>query len=312
MKPATKTTAAHKAPRPSIGRVADRGTSQVKPKSTALRPHSEKSQALNKEPVSQKDGPKPVQEEQESEKENIVEPTPSSPKETAPVKPAQAAAVEQPEAVAEPVEESAAPSQIEESTPEVVTDSNEKSVETPEPIIEDTSAETSVNSIPVDKAAEVLAETETPAEAHIEDIPEDAEEEKAAETAATSEPAESSPAQPKETVEEPVLALESTTGDEVKSSEKKEIFTPELDVVQTSESTDVPVEVSRKNDTISAKDEITPAPSAEPNMENTTEVELTEETPAEVKSEEPIPAVQPATEAESSNVALDITNLALN
>jgi hypothetical protein len=306
MKPATKTAAATKAPRPSVGRVADRSASQVKPKSTTLRPHSEKSQALNKNPVPQKEGSKPPQKEQENEKENIAEPTPVSPKEAVPMKPAQAAVAKPVEAIAEHVEEPAASTNVEVPTAEAAAESNEKRVEVSEPFTEEAPAKDSADSVPSEETPEVLAKTDFPAEAHIESIPEEAEEEKAAKTAATDEPEHPSPAQPKETAEEPVMTLDSASDNEAEISEKQEIVVPELDVAQTLESKDVPVEVFEK------KDETIHEPLAAHNKKNTTEDGIFEEKSIEAKSEEPIPAVRPATEAESSNVALDITNLALN
>ncbi|KAK4863490.1 hypothetical protein LT330_002268 [Penicillium expansum] len=271
VKPVTRTSSISKAPRPSIGKVPDRGVHQVKPKSTALRPQSQKSQPLNKEHVPQKDGHKPSQMKQESEKENIVEPITASSKETATVEPAPVADVEQPEAATKPVEETASPAQNEEPTPEVAIASaepTEKSIEVSEPIVEETVTESSSDPVPVEDATELSAEpvdsnkvqasaeaeVDAPAEALIEPIAEDAEEEKAAET---------------------------TTA-----------------TLETPESTEVQVEVPEKEDDAPVKEVIVPE----------TLAEVAEENPAEAKSTD----AQPATEAESSNIAIDIASLALN
>ncbi|OQD66833.1 hypothetical protein PENPOL_c004G04275 [Penicillium polonicum] len=287
----TKAATVSKAPRPSIGRVPDRGAHQVKPKSTALRPQSQKSQSLNKEPAPQKDGHKPSQKKQESEKENVVGPTSA---ESTPV-----AAVELPEAASKPVEETS-PAQVEESTPEVAIASaepTEKAIEVSEPIIEETVAESSSNPIPVEDATEVLAEPTDPNEAQakvdapvdslIEPIAEDAEEEKAAETTAA-----------EETAAEPVVIA--TADDQVKIDEKQEISIPEPEVLETPQSAEAQDVASEKEDDLPVKEVIV--------SETLAEEKLTE-----AKSiEEPTPDAQPATEAESSNVAIDIASLALN
>lgn len=291
-KPVTKTATVSKAPRPSIGRVPDRGVHQVKPKSTAPRPQSHKSQPLNKEPVRQKDGHEPSQKKQESEKENVVEPTSV---ELTPV-----ATVEQPEAVSKPVEETASPAQVEESTPEVAIASAEpaeKAIEVPEPIIEETVTESSSNPVPVEDATEVPAEptdsnkaqakVDAPVDSLVEPIAEDAKEEKAAETTAA-----------EETAAEPVAIT--TAGDQVKVDEKQEVSIPEPEVLQTPQSTEAQDVASEKEDAVPVKEVIVSEP-------------FSEENPTEAKSiEEPAPDAQPATEAESSNVAIDIASLVLN
>lgn len=288
----TKAATVSKAPRPSIGRVPDRGVHQVKPKSTALRPQSQKSQPLNKEPAPQKDGHKPSQKKQESEKENVVGPTS--------VEPTSFAAVEPPEAASKPVEETASPAQVEASTPGVAIASaepTEKAIEVPEPIIEETVTESSSNPVPVEDATEVLAEptdsneaqakVDTPVDSLIEPIAEDAEEEKAAETTAT-----------EETVAEPVVIA--TADDQVKIDEKQEISIPEPEVLETPQSTEAQDVASEKEDDVPVKEVIVSETLAEENL-------------TEAKSiEEPTPDAQPATEAESSNVAIDIASLALN
>ncbi|KGO77228.1 hypothetical protein PITC_093000 [Penicillium italicum] len=299
-KPITRTSSISKAPRPSIGKVLDRGVHQVKPNSTVLRPQSQKSQPLSKEPATQKDGHKPSQKKQESEKENIVEPITASSKEPATVEPAPVAAVEQPKAAAKPVKETASPALVEESTPEVVIASaepTENSIEVPEPIVEETVTESSSDPVPIEDATEVSAEpiesnevpasaeagVDTPVEALIEPIPEDAEEEKAAETTTATE----------EATAEPVATP--TADDQVKVGEKQETLVPEPDVLETSESTEVHVEVPEKDDDVPVKEVTIP------------------ETLAEAKTtDESAPDAQPATEAESSNIAIDIASLALN
>lgn len=289
-KPVTKAATVSKAPRPSIGRVPDRGVHQVKPKSTALRPQSQKSQPLNKEPASQKDGHKPSQKKQESEKENVVEPTS--------VEPTPVAAVELPEVASKPVEETASPAQVEESTPEVAIASaelTEKAIEVPEPIIEETVTESSPNPVPVEDATEVPAEptdsneaqakVDAPVDSLIEPIAEDAEEEKAAETTAT-----------EETAAEPVAIT--TPDDQVKVDEKQEISIPEPEVLETPQSTEAQDVASEKEGAVPVKEVIVS--------------ETLEDHPTEAKSiEEPTPDAQPATEAESSNVAIDIASLEL-
>ncbi|CAG8898085.1 unnamed protein product [Penicillium egyptiacum] len=285
-KPVTRTTSVSKAPRVSTGRVPDRGVHQVKPKSAALRPQSQKSQALNKEPELQKDGHKPSQKKQESEKENIVEP--------ATVEPA-------------PLRETASPAQVEEPTPEVAiasAEATEKSIEVPEPIIEETVTESSSNPVAIQDATEVAAEpidfnkaqasaeaeVDAPVEAFIEPIAEHADEEKAVETTTTTE----------ENVAEPVTIP--TAGDQVKVGEKQETSAPEPEVRETPESTEVQVEAPEEND-VPVKEVTIPENLAE----------AIEENPAEAKSTDgPAPDAQPATETESSNVIIDIASLALN
>lgn len=294
-KPVTKAATVSKAPRPSIGRVPDRGVHQAKPKSTALRPQSQKSQPLTKQPEPQKDGHKSSQNKQEGEKENVVGPTS--------VEPTPVAAVELPEVASKPVEESASPAQVEESTPEVAIASvepTEKAIEVPGPIIEETMTESSSNPVPVEDATEVPAEptdsneaqakVDAPVDSLIEPIAEDAEdaeEEKAAETTAT-----------EETAAEPVAIT--TADDQVKVDEKQEILIPEPEVLETPQSTEAQDVASEKEDAVPVKEVI---------VSDT----LAEENPTEAKSiEEPTPDAQAATEAESSNVAIDIASLALN
>ncbi|KAJ9490898.1 hypothetical protein VN97_g2377 [Penicillium thymicola] len=291
-KPVTKAATVSKAPRPSIGRVSDRGVHQVKPKSTALRPQSHKSQPLNKEPAPQKDGHKPSQKKQESEKENDMEPTSV---ELTPV-----AAVELLEAASKPVEETVSPAQVEESTTEVAIASaepTEKAIEVPEPIIEETVTESPSNPVPVEDATEVPAKptdsneaqanVDAPVDSLIEPITEDAKEEKAAETAAA-----------EETAAEPVTIT--TAGDQVKVDEKQETSIPQPEVLETPQSTEVQDVASEKEDAVPVKEVI---------VSET----LAEENPTEAQSiEESAPDAQPATETESSNVAIDIASLALN
>ncbi|CAI7588603.1 unnamed protein product [Penicillium crustosum] len=280
-KSVTKAATVSKAPRPSIGRVPDRSVHQAKPKSTALRPQSQKSQPLNKQPAPQKDGHKSSQKKQE------VEPTP-------------VAAVELPEAASKPAEETASPAQVEESTPEATiasTEPIEKATEVPEPIIEETVTESSSNPVPVEDATEVSAEptdsneaqakVDAPVDSLIEPIAEDAEEEKAAETTVT-----------EETATEPVAIT--TADDEVKVDEKQEISIPEPEVLETPQSTE-------------AQDMAPENEDATPVKEVIVSETLAEENSTKAKSiEEPTPDAQPATEAESSNVAIDIASLALN
>lgn len=307
-KPVTKTTSVSKAPRPSTGRVPDRGVHQVKPKSTVLRPQGQKSQALNKEPAPQKDEHKPSQKKQESEKENIVEPITASPKEPATVESAPIAAVEQTEAASKPVEETASPAQVEEPTSEVAiasAESTEKSIEVPEPIVEETVTESSSDPIPIEDATEVSAEpidsnedqasaeaeVDAPVEALIEPIAEDVEEEKAAETITTAEE-----------IAAETMAIP-TAGDQVNVDEKQEISIPEPEVLETLKSTEVHVEAPEEDDDVPVKEVTIPE----------TLKEAAEENPAEAKStEEPATDAQTATEAESRNVAIDIASLALN
>ncbi|KAJ6187230.1 hypothetical protein N7519_002138 [Penicillium mononematosum] len=304
VKPVTRSTSVSKAPRQSTGRVPDRSVHQVKPKSTALRPQSQKSQALNKEPAPQKDGLKPSQKKQESEKENIVKPITASAEEPTTVEPAPVAAVEQPETASKPVE-TASPAQVEEPTPEVAVaspESTEKSIEVPEPIMEETVTESSSDPVPVEDATEVSAEpinsneaqastkaeVDAPAETPVEPIVENAEE-KAAETTTVTE----------EIAAEPVAIP--TADDQVKVDEKPEVSVPEPEVLETAES-ETKAEVPKKDDA-PVKEATTPE----------TLAEAAEEKPAEDKStDEPAPDAQPATEAESSNVAIDIASLALN
>lgn len=282
--PVTKTVSTSKA-RPSTGRVSGRGAAQVKPKSSTLRPQTQKAQASQKDSASQKDASKPSQKEQESEKEKIVESTPPSPKESATVKPTPVIALEQPEVAPEPVEVTTAPAQAEEAAPVASVASAEttkESVEVPEPIIEETVAESSANLAPVEEVAEVPAQatdsTETqdsistevtaPVEAAIEPSAEAANDEETAETTIATE----------ETVAQPVA-------------------TP----------ADNELEVAKKQDTPPPKPEVqADAP------EQNDVVPAVAEAAQEKSSEEIAPAAQPATEAESSNVALDIANLALN
>ncbi|KAJ5385041.1 hypothetical protein N7517_002952 [Penicillium concentricum] len=305
-KPVPKTTSVSKAPRSSIGRVPERSVPHAKPKSTALRPQTQKSQALNKEPVPQKDGHKPSQKKQESEKENIVEPITASPKEPATVEPAPVAAVEQTEAVSKPVEETASPAQVEESTPEIAivsAEPTEKSIDVPAPVIEETVAEISSDPVTIEAAAEVPAEpinfneakasaeaeVDAPVEALIEPIAEDAEEEKAAETTTATE----------ETAAEPVAIP--TADDQVKVVEKQETLVSEPEVLESPESTEVHAEAEKEDD-VPVKDAIVSEILAE----------AAEENPTEAKSTEPAPDAQPTNEVESNNVAIDIATLSLH
>ncbi|CAI7586920.1 unnamed protein product [Penicillium glandicola] len=284
-KPIPKTTSVSQAPKPATGKVPDRGVPQVKPKTAALRPQSQKSQPLHKETAPQKDGDKPSQKKQESEKENILGPIPTSPKEPATVELAPVTAVEQPEAASKPVEETASLAQVEEPAPEVAIASAElieKSIEVPEPIVEETVAETS-EPVVVEDAKDVPAEAEVdaPVEALIEPIAEDVEEEKTAETTTT-----------EETAEEPVATP--AADDQVEVSEKQEILVPE---------SEVQVEVAGKEDDVPVKEVTVPE----------TLAETAEENPTEAKSiDEPAPDAQLATEDEARNIAIDIANLALN
>jgi hypothetical protein len=305
-KPVSKTTSASKAPRQSIGgRVPERAASQSKPKTT-LRPQSEKSQAANKAPVRDH---QPPQKKQESEKENIVEPTPTSPKEPVTVEKTYVAAVEQPQAVAKPAEEVSAPIQtgklIEEATSTI--EPLKKSAEVSESVIEaplepiksegkdetEAEVEVPVELQPVAEAeAAIQAEVEASA-GTIEPIPETGEEEKSVETSATPGVADTTPAQADETVDEPKTSAPA----EVEVAEQQNVASePEFEAPSDSK-----VEVSEKDETIPAKDITIPETSAEP-----------EEQVAEKTAEEKPTEVRPATEAESSNVALDITTLALN
>ncbi|OGE58105.1 hypothetical protein PENARI_c001G05407 [Penicillium arizonense] len=307
VKPVPKTTAASKAPRHSIGgRVHERAAPHSKHKTTTLRPQSERSQAANKAPV--REHPLP-QKKQESEKENLVEPTPVSSKEPVTVEKTEAAAVEQPEAIAKPVEEVAAP--IQAAKPIEATSTFEpvdKSAEVSKPVVEapsepiepegkvetEAEVEASIEVQPVAEAeAPTEAEVEAPVEA-IESIPEVVEEEQAVETTATPEVADASPAQAGETVEEPKAS--GPTPAEVEGAEQKTVI-PEPGLNQWLAAPSGPkFEAPEKEETVPAKYTTIPETSAEP------------EKSAEVKPTE----VKPATEAESSNVALDITTLALN
>ncbi|KAJ5294345.1 hypothetical protein PENANT_c006G04112 [Penicillium antarcticum] len=301
-KPAPKTTSAPKAPRQSIGgRVPERTASQSKPKATTLRPQSEKSQAANKATV--RDHPIP-QKKQESEKENIVEPTPASPKKPVTVEKAQLAVVEQPEAIAKPVEEVVVSVQTEKPAEKAAStiEPTEKSAEVSEPAVEalaepidsgvkvetNTEVEAPVRVQPVAEAEiPVKAEVEAPVET-IEPIPEAVEEEQTVETTTTPEVADATPAQVDETIEEPKASA--PIG--VEATGQMTVFPgPELDQEPESK-----VEVPEKDETVSAKDTIVPETS-DPEAKS-----------ADVKRTE----TKPATEAESSNVALDITTLALN
>ncbi|KAJ5163115.1 uncharacterized protein N7500_004945 [Penicillium coprophilum] len=303
-KPVTKTTSLSKAPRPSTGRVPDRGVPHAKPKSTALRPQTQKSQGLNKDPVPQKDEHKASQKRQESEKENIVKPITASPKEPETVEPTPVAAARQPEAAPKPVKEIACPAQAEEPTQEVAIASVEpieKSIEAPEPVIEETSAESS-DLVPIEDATEVPvktvdsngpkaeAEVDAPVEALIETIAEDVEE-NAAETTATSE----------ETAAEPVAIP--TAGDQVNVDEKQETFKSKPEVLESPESAEVQAEAEKEDD-VPVKETVVPEISAE----------ATGEISTEAKSTEPAPDAQPATEteAESRSVAIDIATLSLH
>ncbi|KAJ5276152.1 hypothetical protein N7524_002305 [Penicillium chrysogenum] len=310
----TRSTSVSKAPRQSTGRVPDRSVHQVKPNGTALRPQSQKSQAQNKEPAPQKDELKPSQKKQESEKENIVKPITAIAKESTTVEPAPVAAVEQPETASKPVE-TASPAQVEEPTPEVAVASpepTEKLIEVPEPIIEETVTESSSDPVPVEDATEVRAEpidsndaqasakaeVDAPVEAPVEPIVGDAEEKAAEEKAAEEKAAETTTAT-EEITAEPVAIP--TADDQVKVDEKQEVSVPEPEVLETPKS-ETKAEVPEKDD-VPVKEATTPE----------TLAEAAEEKPAEDKSTDgPVPDAQPATEAESTNVAIDIASLALN
>ncbi|CAI7664383.1 unnamed protein product [Penicillium bialowiezense] len=299
-KPVTKTSTTHKAPRPSMGRVAERGTSDAKPKSTTLKPHSEKS-ALNKGSAAQKNAPKPHQKKQESEKENDAQPTPISPKEPAPVKPAQAIVEEQPKAAAELVEEKASEAQVDNSSAKsspapFAVESTEKSADIPEPIIDETLVETSS---PAVEASETPVKTEST----VQSIPE------AAEEKVEEEPIINEETESKQPAEEPVTSSELTENVHPEASEKQETVAAELELAQSSESTDLLGDISEKNE---AASEPTDQPTEAATEAKTAEIKPTEEASPEVESKEAAPAVQPSPEAESSNIALDITNLALN
>jgi hypothetical protein len=321
-KPVSKTVSASKAPRPSIGKVPERVASQVKPKSNALRPQSQKSQALHKEPAPQKDGPKASEKKQESEKENIVEveDTPASPEEPATVKPTPVVAVEQPEAASKPVEEAIVPAQVEELASEVVMASiepKEKSIEVPEPIVEETVAECSPEPLsvqdsteapmptePIDlneTSASIKAEADAPAEASVEapaepiaePVAEPVEEEKAAETPIATE----------DTAAESVTTLDQTTGNEVEIAEEQSISAPEPEVLESLEETKTQAEAAEDGDDVPVNEVVVPEILAEIVEDKPSVVESTELTATDAHS---------ATEAESSNVAIDIANLALH
>ncbi|KAJ5774209.1 hypothetical protein N7457_009105 [Penicillium paradoxum] len=298
-KPVTKAASATKAPRQSIGRVPERAAAQLKPKSSTLRLQSQKSQTLHKEPA------KPSQKKQESEKENAVKPIQSSPKEPAAVKSTPVVAEEQPKAAAEPVEVITAPAEVEEVVPEttiVSAESTEKSAEVPELIVEEAVAESSPEPVSVEDATEVPAqpiesnetqvsvnaEADAPVESSIEPIAEDVEEEKAAEAATATE----------ETAAEPVATSVPMTANEAEVVEKQDAPAAEPEVSETSEPTEVQADAPEQDDAAPVEEAVVSEPLAD----------AAEEKP----TEEVAPAVQPASEAESSNVAIDIANLALN
>ncbi|EKV07890.1 hypothetical protein PDIG_61230 [Penicillium digitatum PHI26] len=218
--PITRTNSVSKATRSSIGRVPDRGPHQVKSKGTALRPQSQKSQPLSNEPAPQKDGHRPSQKKEESVKEKMVEHITASSME--------AVTVEHPEAAATPVEEPGLEIANASAKP------TERSVEVPEPIAEETVAESYSDSVPVENSTEVSAESidfkevqasaEAVVDAHvkslIEPIAEDAEEEKAAETSTATE----------ETVPEP--AANPAADDQVEVGETQKTLVPESEVLE--------------------------------------------------------------------------------
>ncbi|KAJ5130222.1 uncharacterized protein N7515_006261 [Penicillium bovifimosum] len=311
-KPVSKAVSASKAPRPSIGKVPERTASQVKPKSNTLRPQNQKFQALRKEHAPQKDGPKAPEKRQESEKENIVEVegTPASPEEPATVKSNPIGAVEQPEAPSKPVEEVIAPAQVEEPASEVAVDSiepEEKSIEVPPPIVEETVAEISPEPVSVEDATEtslteqsdvnetpvsVKADADSSVEASAEPVAEPVEEEKAAESTTTTEDAAA----------EPVATSNQTAVDEVDIAVKDDISAPEPQVLENPEGTEAQPEAAEKDDDVPLKEVVVPDMT-----------EIAEEKPSVVKSTEPAATdANSSAEAESSNVAIDIANLALN
>lgn len=282
----------HKATRPSIGRVADRGASENKSKASTLRSQGDRSQPPNKGSAPQKNGPKPPRRKQESDKANVPVPIPTSPREPVPVSSTQPTNVEQPEKT---IEETVALDRTDESIPEVSTppaanELDDKPLETPKvsgTIVGEISAETSVDSIPVETSP-VLSQAEAPA-TPINEVAENPE------TIVTDEAMDSIPALPKDTADEPATTSDFNTGDDVKIIDKQETVATEPGLAQASEPADLPVELPEKTETIT-----------EP------PVELTKESSTEVKSEESAPAEHPSTEAESSNVALEIAHLALN
>ncbi|KAJ5550761.1 hypothetical protein N7461_005459 [Penicillium sp. DV-2018c] len=313
-KPVSKTASASKAPRPSLGKVPERAASQAKPKSNTLRPQSQKSQPVRKEPASQKEGPRASEKRQESEKENIVEVegTPAGLEEPAAEKSSPVVAVAQPEPASEPVEEAIAPAPVEEPASESAVASiepKEKSIEVPEPIVEETVAEKSPEPVPVEDVTEASMHTEqivaneppveskagadAPAEASAEPVAEPIEEEKTAEITTAIEDAAA----------EPVSTLNQTTVNEVDISEKDDISTPEPQVVDNPEGTETQTEAAENDDDVPLKEAVVPGDKAE----------TAEEKPSVVESTRPTATVADSpTEAESSNVAIDIANLALN
>ncbi|KAJ5748627.1 uncharacterized protein N7511_010323 [Penicillium nucicola] len=298
-KPVPKTTPASKAPRQFIGgKIPERTASQSKPKTTTLRPQSEKSQAANKVPA--RDHPVP-QKKQESEKENIVEPIEASHKEPLAVEKTQATAAEQLEAVSEPVEEIAVSVQAEQLNEKAISTAEpvEKSAEVCEPLVEasidpvepETKVEAEVEEVlaAVDEAeAPIKAEVEVPVET-ITSIPE------AIETTTSPVVVDATPVQANETIEEPEASVPAPVEAEV-SEQTTVVHEPELD-----QKFEAKVEVSEENEAVPVKD-VTVPEASEP------EEKVAEEKSADIKPTE----ATPATEAESSNIALDITTLALN
>ncbi|KAJ5467444.1 hypothetical protein N7475_005196 [Penicillium sp. IBT 31633x] len=229
-------------------------------------------------------------------------------------------------------------------------ESSEKSVEVPEPIVEETVSEISPAPVSVEGATEVSAEptdsnefqTSTKAEvAAFVEVPiqpnsEDAEEEK---TAETTTPTEETAAEPvatlspiisneaeaevaeeekaaetttptEDTAAEPVATLSPIISNQAEAevADKQDLLTPEPEVLETSEATKVQAEdpekeASEKHDTVSVKGDVVSEAVAE----------VAEGKPAGFEfNKEIAPAAQPATEDDSTSIAIDIAQLALH
>lgn len=274
-----------KPPRASMGRAPERSAQQPKAKPAALRPHTEKSQAANKESLPKKEKEVKVpQPEPESEKENVVV------EESTPVIP------EEPEVA---VSEVAA---IETSKVEITTNATQdgnlteefKQKVTSEPVEESVSEPAKSTTVeastetPLDHAPQAAAKEAM--EAHIEaSAGIESKDAQASVEASIEEPAEVQMESPEEVSKTPA---DSTPANELAAVEEN-IAAEELEVPEVSQTAQISAAVSDDKVTESAEDVTVDEPSS--------------------KSEEPtVTAEKPAAEAKQTVDDIDFVSLALN
>ncbi|KAJ5389834.1 uncharacterized protein N7496_000902 [Penicillium cataractarum] len=307
-----------KAPRPSMGRAAERGLTQTKAKPAALKPQNEKSQAVSKEVSSKKEEVVLLQKNEESEKENIEEVATAIPEEPSFTETDDAIVEEpEPEVPSETGVEDVAEKPVEQAITEAESEAS------PEPIVkpaEPTATETAVE-VSEDLVATNAPETSSAQEETTEDV------EVPAEVSAHETTHESSEQENEPDVKEveEVSAETATESNEEKVS-LESLPEPEAPKEDVSEAIDEPIEpIITKDVTITEAKE---APSAESELPQQTETtasdsvddapEITEdvnEVQSSEKIQEPkesIPVVESAAPAKSDTVDIDFASLALS